>query len=145
MITASRPVANLLDIRTQIFSTKLAAILDEPRFSHILSWMPHGRAWRILSPHKFEDEVAPHYFEYPNYHSFQRLVNAWGFRRIKNGRDVNAYYHEVSNIFGEILVYCESLHASVNKRTAIKTKCISVSSLIKNLTILDLFFQNSSF
>ena len=94
-ITASWPVAYLLDIRIQIFSTKLAAILDEPRFLHILSWIPHGRAWRILSPQKFVDEVSPHYFEYPNYHSFQRLVNAWGFRRIKNGRDINTYYHEV--------------------------------------------------
>ena len=95
--TASQPIANI-DVRTQIFSTKLAAILDEPRFSHIICWMPHGRAWRVLSPQKFIDEVAPQYFEYPNYHSFQRLVNAWGFRRIKNGRDVNAYYHEVSNL-----------------------------------------------
>ena len=61
-----------------------------PRFSHIICWMPHGQTWRVLSPQKFVDEVAPHCFEYPNYHSFQRLVNAWGFRHIKKGTDVNA-------------------------------------------------------
>jgi hypothetical protein len=44
------------------------------------------------------------------------LVNAWGFRHIKNGRDVNAYYREVRHL----LVYCEPLTPSGNRRTVIR-------------------------
>jgi len=83
------------DIRVQVLPVKLAAILDEPRFQDIICWMPHGRAWKVLRPMEFTERVAPHYFEYPNYNSFIRLVNAWGFRRIKTGVDANAYFHEV--------------------------------------------------
>jgi len=83
------------DIRVQVLPVKLAAILAEPKFSHIITWMPHGRAWKVLRPKEFTDQVAPQYFEYPNYNSFIRLVNAWGFRRIKTGVDANAYFHEV--------------------------------------------------
>jgi len=85
-------------IRTRVLPIKLAVILNEPRFQHIICWMPHGRAWKVLDPTKFINLVAPHYFEYPNYryNSFIRLVNAWGFRRVKKGVDANAYYHEVS-------------------------------------------------
>jgi len=84
------------NIRTQVLPIKLAAILNEPRFQQIICWMPHGRAWKVLNPTEFVNCLAPHYFQYPNYNSFIRLVNAWGFRRIKTGVDANAYYHEVS-------------------------------------------------
>jgi hypothetical protein len=83
------------DIRVQVLPVKLAAMLAEPRFAHIVTWMPHGRAWKVLRVKEFTEQVAPHYFEYPNYNSFIRLVNAWGFRRIKTGVDSNAYFHEV--------------------------------------------------
>lgn len=37
----------------------------------------------------------PLFFEYSNYHSFNRLVNAWSFRRISSGPDRGSYYHEL--------------------------------------------------
>jgi len=83
------------NIRVQVLPVKLAAILDEPRFQDIICWMPHGRAWKVLRPKEFTERVASNYFQYPNYNSFIRLVNAWGFRRIKTGVDANAYFHEV--------------------------------------------------
>jgi len=86
------------DIRVQVLPIKLAAILNEPRFSHVIAWLPHGRAWKVLRPREFTDLVAPHYFEYPNYNSFIRLVNAWGFRRMTTGVDANAYFHEVRSL-----------------------------------------------
>jgi hypothetical protein len=57
--------------------------------------MPHGRSWKVLKPSMFESLVMPLFFEYSNYHSFNRLVNAWSFRRISSGPDRGSYYHEV--------------------------------------------------
>ena len=95
-----RPLATtnyrmLREIRRQVLPIKLNAILSNPEFSHIITWMPHGRAWRILSPHEFAEKVLPLYVEQPNYNSFIRLVNAWGFHRITSGSDTNAYFHKV--------------------------------------------------
>lgn len=82
-------------IRVQKFPVKLYAILGQKDFSDIIIWMPHGRSWKVLKPNLFESLVMPLFFEYSNYHSFNRLVNAWSFRRISSGPDRGSYYHEV--------------------------------------------------
>lgn len=86
-------------IRVQKFPVKLYAILAQKEFHDIITWMPHGRSWKVLKPNLFESMVMPLFFEYSNYHSFNRLVNAWSFRRISSGPDRGSYYHEVSFIF----------------------------------------------
>jgi hypothetical protein len=78
------------------FPSKLEAMLSNPEFSHIVSWMPHGRSWKVHNIHLFVKQVIPGFFEYNNYKSFIRLVNAWAFRRILKGPDHKSYYHEVS-------------------------------------------------
>ena len=83
-------------IRVQKFPVKLYAILAQKEFHDIITWMPHGRSWKVLKPNLFESMVMPLFFEYSNYHSFNRLVNAWSFRRISSGSDRGSYYHEVS-------------------------------------------------
>lgn len=83
-------------IRVQKFPVKLYVILAQKEFNDIVTWMPHGRSWKVLKPSLFESMVMPLFFEYSNYHSFNRLVNAWSFRRIGAGPDRGAYYHEVS-------------------------------------------------
>lgn len=83
-------------IKQQKLPIKLNALLSDPELSHIIGWMPHGRAWRILKPKLFVKVVLPLYFDYCNYNSFVRLINAWGFRRLNTGPDRHAYYHEVS-------------------------------------------------
>lgn len=87
-------------IRVQKFPVKLYAILAQKEFHDIITWMPHGRSWKVLKPNLFESMVMPLFFEYSNYHSFNRLVNAWSFRRISSGPDRGSYYHEVSLTFG---------------------------------------------
>lgn len=82
-------------IRVQKFPVKLYAILAQKEFNEIITWQPHGRAWKVLKPQAFESLVMPLFFEYSNYHSFNRLVNAWSFRRISSGPDRGSYYHEV--------------------------------------------------
>jgi HSF-type DNA-binding len=82
-------------IRVQKFPVKLYAILAQKEFADIICWMPHGRSWKVLKPNLFESLVMPLFFEYSNYHSFNRLVNAWSFRRISSGPDRGSYYHEL--------------------------------------------------
>jgi len=82
-------------IRVQKFPVKLYAILAKKEFQDIITWMPHGRSWKVLKPNLFESLVMPLFFEYSNYHSFNRLVNAWSFRRISSGPDRGSYYHEL--------------------------------------------------
>lgn len=76
------------------FPGKLHLILSNPEFEDIISWMPHGRSWRILRPDVFEDRILPLFFCHCRLSSFMRQVNGWGFRRIKHGPDYNSYYHE---------------------------------------------------
>jgi hypothetical protein len=79
----------------QTFPMKLHEILTNPEFEDIISWLPHGRAWRIVRHKAFEERVIPLYFRHGRYSSFARQVNGWGFRRITHGTDYNSYYHEM--------------------------------------------------
>ena len=92
---SSNSNAESSSIRVQKFPVKLYAILAQKEFHDIITWMPHGRSWKVLKPSMFESLVMPLFFEYSNYHSFNRLVNAWSFRRISSGPDRGSYYHEV--------------------------------------------------
>ena len=80
--------------RVPNFPAKMHSILSRPELADIISWLPHGRAWRILKPREFEVRVIPTYFEHAKFSSFIRQANGWGFRRVTQGRDRNAYYHE---------------------------------------------------
>jgi hypothetical protein len=56
------------------FPTKLHMILSNPEFQDIVSWLPHGRSWRILQQKAFEERVIPMYFRHGRYSSFARQV-----------------------------------------------------------------------
>eukprot|EP00563_Minutocellus_polymorphus_P000783 CAMPEP_0181027378 /NCGR_PEP_ID=MMETSP1070-20121207/4134_1 /TAXON_ID=265543 /ORGANISM="Minutocellus polymorphus, Strain NH13" /LENGTH=411 /DNA_ID=CAMNT_0023104619 /DNA_START=77 /DNA_END=1312 /DNA_ORIENTATION=+ len=77
------------------FIAKLHSILSNPAFEDIVSWLPHGRAWRVHQRRAFEEQVIPLYFRHGKYSSFMRQVNGWGFQRIYQGPDYNGYYHEL--------------------------------------------------
>lgn len=79
--------------RVPNFVAKMHAILSRPDLADIITWMPHGRAWKVLKPREFEIRVIPTYFEHAKFSSFIRQANGWGFRRITSGRDRNSYYH----------------------------------------------------
>ena len=95
-IAIAPPTSRGHTVRVQKFPLKLYAILTQKEFQDVISWMPHGRSWKVLKPNLFESLVMSTFFEYSNYHSFTRLVNAWSFRRVTVGIDRGSYYHEVS-------------------------------------------------
>lgn len=91
---ASPRVTDSGKFKMQTFPMKLHEILSRPEFEHAITWLPHGRAWRISSHKEFEEKVIPLYFRHGRYSSFARQVNGWGFKRIVMGTDYNAYYNE---------------------------------------------------
>ncbi len=78
-----------------IFPMKLYDILCNPDFHHAISWMPHGRSWRVINKEYFMAEICPRYFSQSRFESFIRQVNGWGFKRMRrDGPDQSSYYHE---------------------------------------------------
>lgn len=83
---------------TQPFPEKLYEMLasesdDSP--DGIVSWIPHGRAFIVRKPKQFTSAIMPKYFRQTKLTSFQRQLNLYGFRRITQGADSGAYYHEL--------------------------------------------------
>ncbi len=77
------------------FPARLHAILADERYAHIISWMPHGRAWKVLNKDLLVDEVIPKFFGQSKYASFTRQLSGWGFKRLhQTGPDFGCYYHE---------------------------------------------------
>ena len=70
-------------------------LLSQPQLAPVITWMPHGRSWKVLKPRIFETAVLPVFFESDNYHSFNRVINAWSFRRKSAGPDRGSYFHEL--------------------------------------------------
>lgn len=61
----------------------------------VVSWQPHGKAFRVHKPKDFAETLMPQYFKQTHYKSFQRQLHIYGYRRITAGRDKGAYYHEL--------------------------------------------------
>lgn len=60
----------------------------------IVSWLPHGRAFRVKNKELFVAKMMSTYFKQTKFKSFQRQLNLWGFTRITDGADAGAYYHK---------------------------------------------------
>ena len=57
------------------FASRLHEILSKPEYSACISWLPHGRAWKILDKAEFETNVIPNHFRHARYSSFKRQVS----------------------------------------------------------------------
>jgi hypothetical protein len=94
------------NIEDMSVAEKLHDILSIEEYSHFVSWMSHGRAFKIHVPKVFEEQICPKYFGHSRYSSFLRLLNNHGFKHISQGPDRNAYYHEVSWTITMLLFFC---------------------------------------
>lgn len=84
--------------KNESFALKLHRILDETEkngMGHIISWQPHGRAFKIHNAELFTERIMPLYFPRMNkITSLQRQFNLYGFERLTCGPDAGSYYHE---------------------------------------------------
>ncbi|GAX17872.1 hypothetical protein FisN_18Hh076 [Fistulifera solaris] len=80
-------------IEDMSFAEKLQDILSREEFKCI-TWLPHGRAFKVIVPLAFERQVCEEYFGHKRYSSFLRQLNNHGFKHVTKGPDRNSYYHE---------------------------------------------------
>jgi len=87
---------DLLTSGRQTFPSILYNVLqiaESKGISHIISWQPHGRSFRVHCPHQFIEHIMPKVFRQSKWASFQRQLNLYEFTRISNGPDKRSYYH----------------------------------------------------
>ena len=69
------------------FHVKLYLALEQSQvdgFEDIISWMPHGRAFKIIDRTRFEKEILLPYMNMKKYESFVRQCNLYDLRRLTN-------------------------------------------------------------
>lgn len=79
------------------FPTKLHYMLstiENDGQGSVISWQPHGRCFMVHDMKEFVNSMLPLWFRQTKFASFQRQLNLYGFQRLTQGRDKNAYYHE---------------------------------------------------
>mmetsp|Transcript_5094 Transcript_5094/g.5618 ORF Transcript_5094/g.5618 Transcript_5094/m.5618 type:complete len:163 (-) Transcript_5094:235-723(-) len=84
--------------RVAPFPLKLYYVLTHAKrwgYEHIISWLPHGRAFRLHETKLFELYVMPIFFYASTVKSFFRQLNLYSFKRLFNGEDEGAYYNEL--------------------------------------------------
>mmetsp|Transcript_3574 Transcript_3574/g.6534 ORF Transcript_3574/g.6534 Transcript_3574/m.6534 type:complete len:259 (+) Transcript_3574:96-872(+) len=79
------------------FPSKLYEMLEyveQMGLCDVISWLPHGRAFKIHNKDIFMSHVAKRFFKATKLRSIHRQMNLWGYKRIHNGDDRDAWYHE---------------------------------------------------
>eukprot|EP00984_Skeletonema_dohrnii_P023966 scaffold13072_cov78-Skeletonema_dohrnii-CCMP3373.AAC.1 len=78
------------------FPACLHEMLSNEHYSHIISWMPHGRAWKVHNKRLLVGEpILGKILGLPSYASFTRELSEWGFKMLHQaGPDYGCYYHE---------------------------------------------------
>jgi hypothetical protein len=82
----------------ETFPLKLFRMIEEAErdgMEDVVSFLPHGKAFSIHKPRQFISDFMPKFFSTNRMSSFQRQLNLYGFRRITEGVDKGAYFHEL--------------------------------------------------
>lgn len=83
---------------------------------HIVSWLPHGRSFRVHKPKSFVQRIIPHYFKQSKYKSFQRQLHLYEFIRTPRGIEAGAYSHPKFIRGEKSLCLCLSPHKIKGKK-----------------------------
>jgi hypothetical protein len=69
--------------------------LEKDGSDHVMSWLPHGRAFIVHDQGALARDLLPRWFQQNKYTSFQRQLNIYGFRRLTSGPEGSrgAYWH----------------------------------------------------
>jgi len=78
------------------FPCKLYELLervDRLGHSHIISWQPGGKSFRVWKPKLLESVILPQHFKQSKFKSFLRQLNTYHFQRITSGVNRGGYAH----------------------------------------------------
>ncbi|KAG7340894.1 HSF-type DNA-binding protein [Nitzschia inconspicua] len=70
------------------FPMKLRALLDDASMEgneHIVSWLPHGKSFKVHKPELFASVLMRRYFRQSHFRSFTRQLYHYGFERCEEG------------------------------------------------------------
>jgi len=67
---------------------------DEVGLCDVVSWLSHGRAFKIHDADMFMSQVSGRFFKATKLRSIERQLLLWGFKRIAYGIDQDAWIHE---------------------------------------------------
>ena len=86
--------------KKELFPVKLHKIMEYSErygFSSIISWMPHGRSFKIHHEGNFVERVMSNFFFQSKMSSFKRQLKMYGFHKIicNSNVDKGAYFHEM--------------------------------------------------
>lgn len=82
--------------RSKTFPCKLYELLeksDKLGYSHIISWQPGGKSFRVWKPKQLETSILPRHFKQSKFKSFLRQLNTYHFQRITSGTNRGGYAH----------------------------------------------------
>jgi len=84
--------------RKETFPIQLFEILEKSDafgYSSIVSWLPHGRAFKIYNEELFFKNIIRKHFRQTEFKSFKHQLYVYGFKKIgKRFTDSGAYYHD---------------------------------------------------
>lgn len=66
------------------FVVKLWEIINDPKNSEYITWMPDGKALQVLNVEKFVKLILPKYYKQSNFASFVRQLNMYGWHKVQD-------------------------------------------------------------
>lgn len=105
------------------FPIKLQTVLkvvEQLGMQHIISWLPHGRAFMVHRPREFEEEIMGRFFKQTKLSSFKRQLNLYDFQRVTHGTDAGSYYHE-NFLRGKPLLATKMLRRKIKGKIRVST------------------------
>ncbi|KAK9353150.1 hypothetical protein V1505DRAFT_283700, partial [Lipomyces doorenjongii] len=66
------------------FVLKLWNMVNDPKNSAHINWMPDGLSFQVVGREQFEKTVLPKYFKHSNFSSFVRQLNMYGWHKVQD-------------------------------------------------------------
>lgn len=66
---------------------------ERENYSHIVSWVKNGTAFKVHDSNAFVEQVLPMFFDQSKYESFRRQLNMYQFTRVPRGKDRGTVSH----------------------------------------------------
>jgi len=114
------------------FPFKLHAILDNAPtegYDSIVSWDREcENGFKVHDREAFVNHIIPIFFKHSKYRSFQRMLNMWGFERIREGPSKGVYTHEHFQRGNQALCNLMTCQKTKRRHTAPSSFCLKQSA-----------------